>query len=225
MTNKLSDFEYLGQIIPFWHVLTSQEQKEFNRSIFKSKISKGEILYSGGNDCFGVFVVIRGQIRVFMHSPQGRELTVFKIGSEEMCALAASCVLSSITIPISMEAEEDSEILTIESDFFLKLIEGNIYVENFMYRIAMEKFSDLMCCVEQLMFDSVEKRLVNFLLRESEHLRLKITHEEIARHIGSAREVVSRVLKQFAKQGYIASKRGQIEILNREGLEVLIENL
>lgn len=225
MTDKLSDFEYLAQIIPFWNVLTAKEKEEFSRSIYKSKLSKGEILYSGGNDCFGVFVTVKGLLRVFMHSSQGRELTVFKIKREEMCALAASCVLSSITIPISIEAQEDSEILTIERDFFSGLIDSNIYVENFMYRIAMEKFSDLMCCVEQLMFDSVEKRLVNFLLRESKDLQIKITHEEIARHIGSAREVVSRVLKQFAKQGYIASKRGQIEILNREGLEVLIENL
>lgn len=225
MANRLSNFEYLEHVIPFWDVLRLEQKSEFSRSIFKSKLSKGEILYSGGNDCFGVFVVIKGLLRVFMHSPQGRELTVFRIKSEEMCALAASCVLSSITIPISIEAQEDSEILTIERDFFSRLIDENIYVENFMYKIAMEKFSDLMCCVEQLMFDSVEKRLVNFLLRESENLQIKITHEEIARHIGSVREVVSRNLKMFAKQGYIASKRGRIEISNREGLEILLENL
>lgn len=217
-TKKRLD-ENLEQKLPFWEFLSEEQKRELSQNIMIQSFSPKQILYSGNHDCFGVFVVLSGRLRVFMHSPQGRELTVFHIEESQMCALAASCILSSIRIPISIEAQEKSVVLSINSEFFSGLIESNLHVENFMYRIALEKFSDLMSCVEHIMFDSVEKRLADFLIKNSVDHELFITHEEIANHIGSAREVVSRMIKHFAKNGWTHAKRGYIKILNEDALE------
>lgn len=213
------DHAYLEALIPFWDRLSDVQKSELAQNVIVDKFSSKQILYSGVSDCYGVFVVTSGRLRVFMQSDQGRELTVFRVNEGEMCALAASCILSSIRIPISIEADENSLILSINSDYFSRLMEENLWVENFMYKIALDKFSDLMSCIEHLMFDSVEKRLCDFLVHDSKNGELKITHEEIAAHIGSAREVVSRMIKKFEKNGWITAKRGYIKILNLQELK------
>ena len=213
------DPRHLKDMLLFWEHLNEEQRRELSQNVVLHNFSSKQILYSANHDCFGVFVVVSGRLRVFMHSPQGRELTVFRIEKSQMCALAASCVLHSIKISISIEADENSVVLSINSEFFSRLIDSNLFVENFMYKIALEKFSDLMSCVEHIMFDSVEKRLAEFLIRDCVNEELHITHEEIANHIGSAREVVSRTIKRFAKSGWISYKRGYIKILNENALK------
>lgn len=215
---KTIDFRDLKDKLPFWEHLNDEQRRELSKNIVIHNFSSKQILYSANHDCFGVFVVVSGRLRVFMHSPQGRELTVFRIEKSRICALAASCILSSIKIPISIEADENSVVLSINSDFFSRLMASNLFVENFMYKTALEKFSDLMSCVESIMFDSVEKRLADFLLKDCVNGELHITHEEISNHIGSAREVVSRTIKRFARSGWISYKRGYIKLLNENAL-------
>lgn len=133
--------------------------------------------------------------------------------------LSASCILQNITFDVCVEAEEDTEALLIPSAQYQKLIKQNIYAENFTYSLVIDRFSNVMWAMEQLLFMRFDKRLAIFLLDElskTGNPRINLTHEQIAKYMGSAREVVSRMLKYFAKEGMIEMSRGGIRILDKE---------
>ena len=140
-----------------------------------------------------------------MLSEEGKEITLYRLGAGDMCVLSASCVLSAITFDVHVDAEEDSEVLLVGSHFFSGLAERNIYVECFAYKIATERFSDVMWAMQQILFMSMDKRLAVFLwdeLSKSGDDIIRITHEQTARYIGSAREVVTRDAEIFCAGGY-----------------------
>ena len=139
--------------------------------------------------------------------------------------MTASCILSSIHFDVHVDAEKDSEVLVINAPTFSKLCKENVYIENFSLRLATERFSDVMWAMEQILFMSFDRRLAIFLLDETGKTgtdTLTLTHEQIAKYMGSAREVVSRMLKYFAKEGMVEISRGCIRILDRKKLKELI---
>lgn len=138
-----------------------------------------------------------------------------------MCTLSSSCVLDAITFEVHIEAEENTEIINVPSNIFKRIMEENIYVKAFMYEGIAARFSDVMWIMQQILFAGIDKRIAVFLIKESEEIgkdKIKITHEQLAKYIGSAREVVSRMLKYFEQEGFVSLGRGSIEIVDKNEL-------
>ena len=154
-------------------------------------------MHGGNEDCVGVIIVKKGQLRAYMLSDEGKEITLYRLYKDDVCIMSASCVYDAITFDVFVEAVEDCEILIISSKIFDKLSRQNIYVEAFSYKLATTRFSDVMWTMQQILFMSFDKRLAIFLLDEANKTGLdeiKLTHEQIAKLMGSAREVVTRIL-------------------------------
>ena len=208
----------------FWDKLTPEQQDFLWENLYPVSYQKGDIIHNGGYSCIGVVLIKTGGLRVFMLSSEGKEITLYRLGPQEVCILSASCILQNITFDVCVEAESDTEALLIPSAQYQKLIKQNIYAENFTYSLVVDRFSNVMWAMEQLLFMRFDKRLAIFLLDElskTGNPRISLTHEQIAKYMGSAREVVSRMLKYFAKEGMIEMSRGGIRILDKEKLREL----
>ena len=169
-------------------------------------------------------LVLSGNLRAYMLSEEGKQITLFRIGEQESCVLAASCALTMITFDVFLDATSDTELLIIDPAFFAQLVEENVFVEAFTYRQTAERFSEVMWVMEQVLFMSFDERLAVFLLDEVARNgsdKLQLTHDEIAHHLGSAREVVSRMLKRFADDGYVSLSRGTVEVVDKNALRKL----
>lgn len=217
--------ELLAAYLPFWKDLTDLQQKDVISNTQIVHYKKGQTLPFQEQECIGIMAILHGRIRVYISSLEGREITLYRMEDKDVCVLSASCVLQSIDFDIHIDAEEDCEILLLSSVTFAKLMEENIHVELFSYKMVSERFSDVMWAMQQILFMSFDKRLASFLLEEvtcNKTNELVITHEQIARYLGSAREVVSRMLKYFEKEGYLILSRGTITILDKSGLQSLL---
>lgn len=213
----------LQPYLPFWEHLTPSEKSGLCENTNLTLYRKGQPVHRGDNDCIGILLVDKGKLRTYMLSEDGREITLFHMQKGDVCVLSASCILSSITFDVYIDAETDTEIFQINTNFFQSLTNTNVYAENFMYKVAMERFSDVMWVMEQVIFMSIDKRLAIFLLDEKDSQdKIYITHDQIARHIGTAREVVSRMLKYFSSENYVSLSRGVITITDKESLLALV---
>lgn len=216
----------LKKALTFWPHLSKEEQNFLRSNTQLIKYHADENIHSIKSDCLGGLIVKKGCIRAYMLSEKGKEITLYRLYSGEVCILSASCILQNITFDVQIDAVEDSELMVIPSSIFSKLIEDNIYVENFSYKVAVDKFSDVMWAMEQILFMSFDKRLAIFLLDEAAKRKsaiIPLTHEQIAKYIGSAREVVSRMLKYFVSEGLIELYRGGITIVDLPKLKQLAQ--
>ncbi len=220
-----NDYLTFIQALDFWDKLTKNQQQLLAKDARVFHYEKGMTLHSGDMDCLGMLFVKSGSLRVYMLSDEGREITLYRLDDGELCILSASCVLSSITFDVHIEAQSDCDVFLVNAHVLSTLSAENIYVECFTYRMATERFSDVMWAMQQILFISFDKRLASFLIDETTRVHsdtLSMTHEEIAKLLGSAREVVSRMLKYFAKEGYVQLSRGTVTLSNKMALLKLI---
>ena len=213
------DFE---RIYPFWNKLNADEKDLYSRGTRYREFSAGDLIHQPDIKCEGMIFILSGVLRVYMLSDDGREITLFRQYAGEHCVLSASCVIDAISFELFIEAETDATMYINDAPVLRKVAESNPYLNIFCQELALENFSDIMWTLQQVLFFSIDRRLAGFLLKESDTSDssvVKATHEQIATSIGSAREVVSRMLKRFAEDGYIALSRGAVEIIDKESLE------
>ena len=218
------DFEILHKNLPFWDKLTLSQRELLITNVNSAHFIKGQAIHCGGNECIGVLIIKNGAIRTYITSDEGREITLFRLGADDICILSSSCVLETIDFDVSVDAETDCDVLQISTPMFSQLSKENVYVELFSYQLTTERFSDVMCAMQQILFTSFDKRLAAFLLEESTKQNttdIHMTHEQIAKYLGSAREVVSRMLKCFSQEGYVTLSRGDIHILDIQALKAI----
>lgn len=211
------DLLVLKNTLTFWDKLTLNEQNEIKKYTHTAYYQPGQTIHGGETNCLGVLIIKKGCIRSYMLSEKGKDITLYRLYSGEVCMLSAACVLPNITFDIHVDSEAETEVLVISSNTFSKLMKENIYVENFSYKATADKFSDVMWAMEQILFMNFDQRLAIFLLDEASknHTHtLHLTHEQIAKYIGSAREVVSRMIKYFVSEGLITAHRGQINLVD-----------
>ncbi len=219
---NLEDQRLIEKYLTFWDKLEERQKNIIQNNAGEKIFSKGDSIYSADEECLGVLLIKSGVLRVFILSLDGREVTLYRLYPGDICILSASCILNSMNFEVHISADEDTKVLVINIAAFGKITKENVYAENFSLRNAMERFSEIMFAIEEVLFSSVERRLANFLLEEADRVgdnKIKITHDQIAKNIGSAREVVTRMLKVFHDQGLIEQARGRIKILNEKGLE------
>ena len=193
----------------------------------KKTVKKGTVLHGGFSDCSGLFLVASGMLRAYILSEEGKEVTLYRLFEMDICLFSASCMIQSIQFEIMIEAEKDSEVLVIPADVYKSLTEASAPLANYTNQIMASRFSEVMWLIEQLMWKSFDKRLAQFLVEETlveDTDVLRLTHEKIANHLGTAREVVSRMLKYFEGEGLVMVSRGSVKITDLSRLRQLYED-
>ena len=208
---------------PFWQDITSTDRETIMNSAVDVSFERGTNIHDG-NECTGVILIKRGSLRLYMLSEEGKEVTLYRLFPGDICILSASCVLEMLTFDVYIDAEENSECVVIGGCIIEDLSRRYKDVKIFVLETALSRFSDVMWVMEQILFMSMDKRLAIFLLDESTKSgdTIKLTHEQIAKYMGSAREVVTRMLKYFVSEGLVSYSRSEgIKILNKQALRAL----
>ena len=213
----------LADALPLWPQLTPEEQDLFRRTAVDANIPKGTITHRADQDCRGIMLVLSGQLRAYIVSEEGREVTLYRVQAGEVCVLSSSCLMDAIVFDVLIEAMEDTQVLTLPVNALAPLTQQKPEVELFLYKTASERFSDIMWTIQQILFMGMDRRTAIFLWDEYTRQGevIPMTHDEVARYIGSAREVVTKVLKYFAQEGIVALRRGKITILDKNKLRQL----
>ncbi len=206
---------------PVWDKLLSAQRETLAGSAFRRSFAKNEILHNGSADCTGLILILSGQVRAYTISEDGREITLYRLFERDICLFSASCIMSSIRFDITISAEKDSEVLVIPAEIYKGVMQASAPLANYTNEVMASRFSDVMWLIEQIMWKSFDRRLADFLLTEANiegTSILKITHEEIGNHLGSPREVVTRMLKYFVGEGSVSLSRGKIELIDTKAL-------
>lgn len=208
---------------PIWNKLTTSQQELMTQAVSLRSVKKGEIIHSG-DDCAGLYLVKSGQLRAYILSDEGREITIYRLFERDICLFSASCMIQSIQFDITIEAEKETELWLIPVYVYKSIMADSATVANFTNELMATRFSDVMWLIEQVLWKSMDKRISAFLLEETsieQTNTLKITHEDIANHIGTHREVVTRMLKYFQNEGMVKLSRGAIDVTDPDRLSDL----
>ena len=211
--------------IPFWANLSPEEKAIVSQRAITKRFSKNQLISSNSSACLGVILILSGGIRVSLISDEGREVTLYRAHANEFCVSTAFCVIQQLTFEAIVTAEEDTTVLVIPSSVCARLMDSNIHVRAFIFENSTKRYSQTIWAIQQMLFKRFDQRLASYLILAYEQNRsdeLKKTQEEIARDVNSAREVVARMLKDFAAKGLVEIKRGKILLRNIEGLRKLV---
>ena len=209
---------------PIWNKLTADQQRLISGHLLSRTVSKDTVIHNGSMDCTGLLLVRSGQLRAYILSEEGREITIYRLFDWDMCLFSASCIMRSIQFEITIAAEKDTDFWIIPAEIYRSIMAQSAAVANYTNELMASRFSDVMWLIEQIMWKSLDKRVAAFLLEESSiegTEKLKITHEYIANHLGSHREVITRMLRYFQNEGIVKLSRGVVEITDTEKLEEL----
>jgi len=205
----------IAEYLPFWDKLTEEQKNRILDMAEYRCVKKETQIHDGGAECLGLVIMKEGQLRAYILSEDGREITIGRLFEYDVSLLSASCVMPDLQFNVMIEAEKDSCFWSIPACLFKNLIDESLAVSNYSRNLLSSNFSELMWLMEQIMWKSFDKRLAAFLLEESQvdnSTVLKITHEKIANHMGTAREVVTRMLRYFQSEGMVQLTRGTIEL-------------
>ena len=215
-----------AEYLPIWDKLNPQQQERISQVVEFRTVPKGTRIHDSSAECLGLVMVKSGQLRAYILSEDGREITIGRLFEYDVSLLSASCVMPDMNFNVMIEAEKDTAFWSLPACLFKNLMEESVAVASFANSLISSNFSELMWLMEQIMWKSFDKRLAEFLLEESrleESRELKITHEKIAAHLGTAREVVTRMLRYFQSEGMVKLSRGAIEIADEKKLTDLCE--
>ena len=222
--NRVHVPQALAAAFPFWPCLSDADRELLCDNAVAVSFRRGDCIHDS-NECTGVMLVQKGSLRVYMLSEGGKEITLYRLFAGEVCMLSASCVLKNITFDVYVDAEEDGECIRIGGSAFAAVSERVSEVKTFALESTVSRFSGVMWTMQQILFMRFERRLAVFLLDEIARTggdTIKLTHEQIAKYMGSAREVVSRMLRQFSDEGLVSASRSEgIRILDKKRLRAL----
>jgi CRP/FNR family transcriptional regulator len=202
--------------LPFWEYLAESDQESIVDNTKILFFRAGAIIHNGADkECPGVYVVKKGRTRVYISSPDGRELTIHHVLDNEIHAFGFDCVLDRIIYSVSMETETDCEIVLISKYVLQRLYDTNAAVKNSVTQSLAVRLHLILNLLETIAFSSVGNRLANLLIAQrklADSPVIKITHTKIAAEIGTVREVVTRLLAHLQTEGVVALSRGSITI-------------
>ena len=216
----------LCDYFPVWNKLSAHHQSIIENTARFQTVKAGTVIHNGSSDCTGFLAVAKGQLRAYILSEDGREVTVYRLLDHDCCMFAASCMMSSLQFDIIIEAQKDTSLWVIPADVYKSIMYESLALANYTTELMGARFTEVMWLIEQIMWKSIDKRLAAYLLEESvleDSDILRITHEKIANHMGSAREVITRMLRYFQSEGMVSLTRGSIQLTNKDKLESLAE--
>ena len=209
---------------PPWDKLTAAQQDRVLRALHEKTVKKGAVIHQGSADCTGLLLVRSGQLRAYILSEEGREITLYRLFDRDLCLFSASCIMRSIQFDVTIEAEKDTALWVIPAEVYQGLMEESAPLSNYTNELMASRFSEVMWLMEQVMWKRLDQRLAAFLLEEAAiegTCELKTTHEAIANHLGSQREVITRMLRYFQSEGMVRLSRGRVTVRNGERLKKL----
>lgn len=213
------------QKLPYWGVLSNQEKDALRGVAYLKRFAKGETIFPKVDGCLGMLVVLEGDARAYLLSDEGKEVTLFRLHEGDPCVLSASCLLSQIVFDTFMVAQTDCLLLVVPIKTFTQIKESNQAVALFLYELAAMRFSEALWLIQQALFTKLDSRLATFLLDEAARtgsLEIKMTQDQIASCMNSAREAITRMLKRFSEDGLVEVGRGRVVILDKRGLHSLL---
>lgn len=209
---------------PIWDELTGEHQDRIRNSLIRRRIEAGTVIHNGSADCAGLLLVESGRLRAYILSDGGREITLYRLFDRDICLFSASCMLRSLQFDVTIQAEKDTELWVIPTEIYQRIMAQSAPLSNYTNEIMAARFSEVMWLLEQVMWKSMDRRVAGFLLEEAAiegGNRLSITHEAIANHLGTHREVITRMLRYFQGEGMVKLARGAVEILDEAKLAAL----
>ena len=209
---------------PIWNKLADPQRRRLQESAVFRQVPKGTVIHNGSVNCTGLLLVGSGQLRAYSLSEEGREITLYRLFERDICLFSASCMLNSLQFEVTIQAEKDAAFWVIPAEVYKKLMEEDPAAANYTNEVMAARFSEVMWLMEQLMWKSLDKRLAAFLLSEAaleNTPRLHITHEMIGSHLGTAREVNTRMLRYYHSEGLVRLSRGTVELLDERRLSAL----
>ena len=214
----------LKEFFPFWKTLTTDQQARMTASARAYTAKKGEVLHRGQADCLGLVCVQSGVLRAYTISDEGREITLYRLYQRDVCLFSASCAMRAVDFDIFIEADQESLLWIIPPEVYRQLMEQSAPAANFTNELMAGHFSDVMWLLDQVLNKKLDARLAAFLLEAADRDNsdsLSLTHEAVAGELGSAREVISRMMKYLQSEGMVAVSRGCVQLVDRAALEQL----
>lgn len=208
----------------FYKDLKEEDRHLVRENLREYTFHRGAQVYNG--DCTGLLYVESGRLRVYTLSETGREITLYRIAEGGVCLFSASCALRGIDFHVFAVAETDVRLILIPAEIYKKLSEKSVAVNGFTNALMAQRFSEVMWVLDEVLNKKFDARLAALLLEEEAYAGtadLKITHEQLAAHLGTVREAVSRMLKYFESEGLVELSRGTIRIANAEELRKVSE--
>ncbi len=206
--------------MPLLQKADSNLTRDFQQAAFFANIPTGRDVFLEGDRVDAIALLISGVVRVYKIGVTGREITLYRFGNGQSCILTANAILSQKTFPAVATVEKDAEAVMIPADIFREWIRRYDLWREFVFDMLSQRLVSVMEIVEEVAFQRMDVRVISFLV---DHSRLtnpmRITHQEIAAELGSSREVISRLLEDLAQRGLVRSSRGEIEVLDLEGLQ------
>lgn len=204
---------------PVWGQLTPTQQEQLTADATKRMVQKTVVIHSGSLDCTGLLLVEHRQLRAYILSDEGREITLYRLLDRDICQFSASFIMRPIQFDVMIQAERDTVLWIIPSEVYQSVMERSAPLENFMSEVIASRFSDIIWLLEQIHWKRFDQRVAGFLLDESAlegTNKLKITHEAIDSHTGNPREVVTRMLRYFQSEGLVRLPRGTVVITDSQ---------
>ena len=205
---------------PFLTQLSPESRREIERSGKNTLFREKGYFIHKGERVSGVCLVESGCLRVYNIDGAGKETTLYSVMPGESCLLAVNCVFSDIAYPAWVNVDmRETKVLMIPAELYKQLYSKEDAVRDFTFNVLSARIFDLMTTLEETCSYEVDYRLASFLVRRADSQgEIRLTHQEIASHLGTAREVVSRLLKEFKNKGLLITSRGTISILSIQGL-------
>lgn len=220
----VADIE-LNSIFPVWDKLSPEQKRELEHAASPRTAAAGELIHGAGAECVGLLAIRSGRLRAYMLSESGREITLYRLFERDICLFSASCMVKSLQFDICIEAETDSDFLVISPEIYRSLMDRSAPLANYTNEIMASRFSEVMWLVEQVLWKSFDRRLASFLMRRGRALRRATRSPSRTSgspaHLGTAREVVTRMLRYFQSEGLVSLARGEVRILDRKALSRL----
>lgn len=198
-------------------------RREIENASVAVKLPQGTPYFREGEECRQVALIGRGSVRVYKVGETGRQITLYHVVPGETCILSASCALGEKSYPASAVIETDTEAAVLDAGFFRNCIDSRPEVRKFVFSTISARMTDVLTLLEEIAFGRMDQRLAEFLIRNFEQCTeepkvVGMTHEQMAAELGTAREVVSRLLKELERLGAVELTRGKITLKDRNKL-------
>lgn len=205
--------EQFVKIFPFFQNSTEKVIGDILSSSRHAFAGRGTLMHCEGQPCTDLELMLSGEKRIYKSSPAGKEITLYEVGPGEACPVNAVCVLSDTPCPLNVMAMTDVSLLLIPAKDLRTLLSTYEEIRAFVFGSISQRIAAILELIEELVFEKMDRRLFDYIVEKSENGALSVTHQQIANDLGTAREVVSRLLKDFERKGKVILSRGSIQLI------------
>jgi CRP/FNR family transcriptional regulator len=213
-------YDKIASVLPILKKADAALVREFQQAAYFARIPAGRDVFVEGDRVDAIALIISGVVRVYKIGETGREITLYRFGLGESCILTANAILSQQSFPAIATVEKDAEAVMVPADVFREWVARFDLWRGFVFELLSQRLSSVMAIVDEVAFRRMDTRVAALLLERGRRENpLRVTHQEIAAELGSSREVISRILEDFASRDLIRPGRGTLEVLDFQGLQ------